>query len=62
MHYLLLLGMLVTEDLYDGPIPDPRITIIIGVCSKTAHAHNILFKAENNVRRFIVRSVHCHTT
>jgi hypothetical protein len=62
MQYLLLVALFLTEDLQDGPVPDSRITIVVPVCTKTAHSGNIVFKAENNVRRFIMRTVNCYTT
>ena len=44
------------------PIPDLRPLVLRQECVNYPQGGNILFKAENNKRRFIVRSVHCWKT
>ena len=62
MQYLLLGFLFLTVDLEDSPIPDPRPTVLIPMCTDTQNTGIMLFKAENNKRRVIVRSVHCGNT
>lgn len=41
---------------------DPRPTVVIQSCVDYPQGGNVLFKAQNNKRRLIVRSTHCWDT
>jgi hypothetical protein len=61
--YLLgILMLLTTLPVGIDPPYDPRPTVITQVCVDVPHSGDILFKAQNDKRRFIVRSTHCWKT